>query len=113
MQTQKFESYVSKTETQVLEFRTNKTEAWMDFAKYEPKNIKLFLIFLAKTIQTLKDKGCTTFVQSVSYDDWNKLLSKDKRWVVKNEYKSMGYLVIQCSMDNATKCIGRGLGVKE
>lgn len=115
MQTLLFESEIDEneeSEVQILKFRVNETDAWMDYAYYEPKNIKKFILFLAKTLETLKEKKLLFFVQSVSYDDWKNELSKNDLWKIRKEFKDDGYLVIECPLNDALKCICLGLGIE-
>lgn len=79
--------------------------------QYNDKYIKLFLLTLRDSIDTLIDENYKGFIQYVPKEDWENYLKKDKNWIFLSEDDNI--CKIYCNIDKAIECISRGLGIFE
>lgn len=72
-------------------------------------DIKMFFVLLKESLMKMKKKGIQKFVQIVSSEEWDAMLSLNKSWNIENYMNNDVY--ISCDIDNAPECIAIGLGL--
>lgn len=105
--------YTEKIGNIYIEYLIENKKAYMEFVKYDPEHIKMFLFTLKASIEDLKKHDVLFISQQVTKDDWNEYLSKDDKWKLISHNDLINTCEIQCSIDDAVGCVARGFGVYE
>lgn len=95
-----------------IEFITDleKKEVIMEFTKIDQVNFKLFLLLLKKALITFENEHFTTFVQTVTFNDWKSFLKSNKKWKLRDQSKILNTCTIECDIKDALINIAIGFG---
>jgi len=101
----------------VIEYRCskdiNKKDVFMEYTYLDPNLPKSFFVLLRTSINSLKSKGYTCVVQTVSKYDWDNFLKSNNKWKIRQTDIVGGreIVIIECKIEDAIESIAVGLGI--
>ena len=92
-----------------ITYKYDLISCWIEDHYIDLNNINLYVLLLKHSLDKMKKKNITKFIQIVATDDWNKFLSNNSSWILvdKNPNKSF----ISCNIDEAAVNVCKGLGL--
>ncbi|AYV81274.1 MAG: hypothetical protein Harvfovirus24_10 [Harvfovirus sp.] len=106
--------FACKISKNVVEYRCEKKEkrALMEYSFIDSKLPKSYLVLLRTSVDKLIEKKYEKIVQTVTEDDWENFLKKDKwKLVAKMKSGALNCCIVECDIADALGCISRGLGL--
>jgi hypothetical protein len=69
------------------------------------------LVLLRESMEDLIKKNYKLYQQQLFKKEWEKYLSKDKKWRVLEDLENE--ILVECNIEDAVGCIARGYGIYE
>jgi hypothetical protein len=101
-------TFSDKITENFIEFRKDGSNLWIEKYFVDPENGKLFAMLLKESFTKMKKKGCKTYMQYVSVEDWENFIKNIPEWKIVSLDNVKKLMLLSCDINCAPVCIMRG-----